>query len=273
MMSTYWTPTDVDIWPASFSSGKIGCAATVCKEVNNMCGHKTQEHAHTRLWGGDNKRLMKASWELGVMLHWVLTSVLTFPKICFRKANFGKFLGTIRHIWRRHEALHRRASPFLFWFMATTISAQTSCDVFSVLYPGLILGDRPHILNLIFSHSVLLFWSEFWSLFFPPLYWDLFNLYASLLVHRVNKWTKQNHSEYTQSFTWLPSFCFGQVEVQPPERDSPPILHMKVRIVVTRSTSKWKKVCNILCGHEWGFPKSEKWCHWLSPLGLEILHF
>lgn len=194
---------------------------------------QTQDSAH---WGGDNKRLMKASWELGVMLHWVLTSVLTFPKICFWKANFGQFLGTNKHIWRKHKVPHGWASPLLFWFVAA-ISVQTSCDVFSVLYPGLIFGDRPHILNLIFSHSVLLFW----SLFFPPHYCDLFNLYASLLVYSVNKWTKQSHSEYTQSFSWLPSFCFGQVEVQPPERDSPPILHMKFSLRVIRSTTQWKK--------------------------------
>lgn len=131
------------------------------------CRHKTPrtEEETTKV-----PRLRKASWELGVMLHWLVTSRLTFPEICFSDT-----------FWRK-----------------TRITSATCCDVFSGLCPGWI-SVHSELMNLIFSLSLLWLHSEFgW---FRRHYYNLFNPFVYIF-------TKQSHSECTQSFAWHTVFLF-----------------------------------------------------------------
>lgn len=186
----------------SSSCGSKGPVAAVCKWVNNMLGHTKASGCKTQHTDEERTKrpcLLKAYCGLGGIVHRGLTSRLHSLKMVVYFLQNKK-----RHIWRKFEMLQ------WFWTSQKSISiplwdilVQTSCDLFSDLYPGLTLVDRPHIPNPnIFSPGgVVLLWF-FWSLFFPVYYWGLFNLNVSLLVYSINKWTTQKHSEHTHSFTW-----------------------------------------------------------------------
>lgn len=147
--------------------------------------HKTAEHADTRLHVPRRRRL-KYHVSGKHPGNWVWCCIDWLP----RGWRSLKFVSRAR-FWRK-----------------TRITSATCCDVFSGLCPGWI-SVQSDLMNLIISLSLLSLRSEFW--WFPRHYYNLFNPLVYIF-------TKQSHSECSQSFAWHTGFCFGQVDVQPLEK-------------------------------------------------------
>lgn len=63
---------------------------------------------------------------------------------------------------------------------------------------------------------------------------------------------------YTK-FRMTPRFYFGQADVEASWKGlSTKFTHLIYILLVIRSISQWKKMCNIFCGRDWGFPNLKK---------------